>query len=78
MPLEMKRNCECCGKRLFKNSEEVYICSFESTYCKECTEAKNFVCTACSGKLEKRPKRIITEIKVIPLENVLGIVYTHR
>ena len=70
----MKKHCQCCGKQLFRNSEEVYICSFESTYCKDCAEAKSFICTECNGKLEKRPTRIITEIRVIPLENVLAVI----
>ncbi|HVX25237.1 MAG TPA: DUF1272 domain-containing protein [Parafilimonas sp.] len=73
MPLEMKHYCDGCGKRLFKKAEDVYICSYESTYCKTCAAEKNFECSCCEGKLEKRPARILKEIKVIALENVLSV-----
>ncbi len=66
----MKHYCDGCGKRLFKRAEDVYICSYESTYCEACAAEKKFECGCCEGKLEKRPARIITEIKVIPLENI--------
>jgi hypothetical protein len=67
----MKRYCENCGKRLMKNSDEVFICSYENTYCKDCAEQTNFNCPECKGRLEKRPTRILTEIRVIPLDNLL-------
>jgi len=75
MPLEMKQYCEGCGKRLLKNSEEVFICSFESSYCEECARLHKFKCPVCEGKLEKRPARIISEIKVLPIDNVEGIIF---
>jgi len=70
MPLEMKPYCQCCNKRILKRSDEVYICSYEATFCKDCAEEKSFRCSCCEGKLEKRPARIIKEIKVIPINNL--------
>jgi len=56
MALEMKDNCEVCGKTL-SFSSETYICSYECTYCPECTTDANYVCRTCKGELVRRPKR---------------------
>ena len=70
MCLEMKKNCETCGKRLRNRFERVYICSYEVTYCEECARKGKFKCPHCDGRLEVRPVRILTSIKAIPLNNV--------
>ena len=56
--LEIKQNCENCGKNLPNDSNEAMICSYECTFCNECVDEilKN-VCPNCSGGFEKRPKR---------------------
>jgi hypothetical protein len=56
MALEMKTTCEECGKKL-SLSGEAYICSYECTFCPECSEKRNFVCKNCQGELVIRPKR---------------------
>jgi len=56
--LEMKQNCESCDTALPPASEDAYICSFECTFCRECSESKlNYVCPNCSGVLVSRPTR---------------------
>ena len=56
--LVMKPNCENCGKLLPHESDEAMICSYECTYCKQCTqEVLKNKCPNCGGNLEKRPKR---------------------
>ncbi|MDY0779805.1 DUF1272 domain-containing protein [Tenacibaculum sp. IB213877] len=56
--LEIRPNCEHCGKDLPYNSVEAMICSFECTYCKNCaTKVFNNICPSCGGGFEKRPVR---------------------
>jgi uncharacterized protein len=56
--LEIRPNCENCGKHLPNTNEDAMICTFECTFCKECvyTVLQN-VCPNCGGGLEKRPSR---------------------
>jgi uncharacterized protein len=62
--LEMKQNCENCGKLLPSESDEAVICSYECTYCTKCTaETLQSKCPNCGGNLEKRPKRIKKDLK---------------
>jgi len=56
MPLEMKKECEKCGREL-PGEAEAFICSYECTFCRECAKAMNFVCPNCRGELVDRPPR---------------------
>lgn len=62
--LELRPNCEHCGKDLPNTSTEAMICSFECTYCKECaiTIFEN-VCPSCTGNFVERPIRPSEMIK---------------
>ena len=56
--LEIRPNCENCGKDLPNESTEAMICTFECTFCKDCVEAiLQNVCPNCGGGFEKRPIR---------------------
>jgi len=56
--LEIRPNCENCGKLLPNDSPEAMICTFECTFCMDCTtDILNNVCPNCGGGLEKRPTR---------------------
>lgn len=56
--LELRADCECCGRDLPPDSAEAMICSFECTFCRDCVESKLFnVCPNCGGGFEKRPIR---------------------
>ena len=56
--LLLKPNCECCDKDLPPDSEVAMICSFECTFCTECTESKlDGICPNCGGNLVARPIR---------------------
>lgn len=58
MPLELRPNCEICDKELPPSSTEARICSYECTYCTDCTNNKlHNVCANCGGGLEARPIR---------------------
>jgi uncharacterized protein len=36
--LELRPNCECCNKDLPPESLDARICSFECTFCRDCSE----------------------------------------
>ena len=56
MPLDMKPGCEKCESPLDKLSE-AYICSFECTFCRPCTDGMAAKCPNCGGELLRRPRR---------------------
>jgi hypothetical protein len=55
MTLEMKEQCEKCGKALPREAD-ARICIYECTFCPECgTEMQN-ICPNCGGELVRRPR----------------------
>ncbi len=56
MALEMKTACQTCHAPL-EATGEAYICTYECTFCRACTEKTNHVCPNCSGELVPRPRR---------------------
>ncbi|MFO0044761.1 MAG: DUF1272 domain-containing protein [Armatimonadota bacterium] len=52
----MKQHCEKCGART-NLTDSAYICSFECTFCVDCTKLMNSICPNCSGVLVLRPTR---------------------
>ncbi|MFN2621249.1 MAG: DUF1272 domain-containing protein [Chthoniobacterales bacterium] len=56
MALLMKPECEKCGRKL-ETDGEAFICSYECTFCRDCTEAMKAVCPNCGGELVRRPRR---------------------
>lgn len=55
--LELRPNCECCGKDLPPGAE-ARICTFECTFCAACAdEILTGVCPNCGGELVRRPVR---------------------
>jgi hypothetical protein len=55
MALEMRRSCERCGGSVAADGE-AYICTFECTFCAECTSSLGAVCPNCGGELVRRPR----------------------
>ena len=56
--LEMRCHCECCGKELPPDAADAMICSFECTFCADCTQARlGGACPNCGGMLVARPTR---------------------
>ena len=55
MALEMKPECEKCG-RLLAPEGEAYICIYECTFCPACTADHAGVCPNCGGELVRRPR----------------------
>ena len=57
MALEMKPACETCNTPLAAGGE-AYICSYECTFCVDCTDnTHRGRCPNCGGELLRRPKR---------------------
>jgi len=57
--LEMRANCESCGRGLPADSVDAMICSYECTFCSACAQGKlGGKCANCGGVLERRPTRL--------------------
>ncbi len=56
--LSLRPLCESCGRALPADSADARICSFECTYCRECSEGHlQGRCPNCAGELLPRPRR---------------------
>ena len=56
--LELRPGCECCDTDLPPASDQARICSFECTFCADCTDALlQGICPNCGGELLQRPRR---------------------
>src|SRR5438105_2718054 len=49
MGLEMRTKCERCGSELSMGGE-AYICSYECTFCENCSNEMKSVCPNCGGR----------------------------
>jgi hypothetical protein len=56
MALEMRTICEKCNAPLVAEGE-AFVCSYECSFCADCTAAMNSVCPNCGGELVRRPRR---------------------
>ena len=54
MGLEMKEECERCHSKLAVD-KEAFICTYECTFCPDCTGMMGAVCPNCGGELVPRP-----------------------
>jgi len=59
MALEMRTDCERCGSELAADGD-ARICSFECTFCVDCTDQLKGVCPNCGGELVARPRRAVS------------------
>jgi len=58
MALELRPDCERCGRDLPPESQEARICTFECTFCVACVEGPLAgICPNCGGNFEPRPIR---------------------
>jgi hypothetical protein len=58
MALEMKSQCERCAAALPADGETARICSYECTFCADCSAAMQGRCPNCGGELLARPRRV--------------------
>lgn len=52
----MKTRCGKCEAPL-RADGPAYVCSFECTFCYECSSEANWICPNCTGELVRRPRR---------------------
>lgn len=65
--LELRPNCECCDIDLAPDSLMVRICSFECTFCADCSDRLlNRICPNCKGELVPRPRRAKDKLTTAP------------
>ncbi len=65
--LQLRPNCECCGRDLPPQSSDAFICSFECTFCRTCAgEVLNGICPNCGGELLVRPRRPADKLSRYP------------
>ncbi len=56
--LLLKPNCECCDADLPPEALDARICSFECTFCENCSDERfGYICPNCGGELVRRPVR---------------------
>jgi hypothetical protein len=55
--LKLRPNCECCNRDVPPESADAFICSFECTFCRSCSEDLKGRCPNCGGELVARPRR---------------------
>jgi hypothetical protein len=54
--LEMRSTCERCDAAL-PHDADARICSYECTFCADCSDAMEATCPNCGGELLTRPRR---------------------
>jgi uncharacterized protein len=65
--LQLRPNCECCDRDLPPDSDEARICTFECTFCAQCTDTKlKGICPNCGGELVTRPRRPTSKLAKYP------------
>lgn len=65
--LEMRPDCERCGKELPADEAGAHICTFECTFCSDCTKIELAgSCPNCGGELVPRPRRATSLLKRFP------------
>lgn len=60
--LQMRKTCELCGRHLAADGE-VYICSYECTYCAACYAGLE-ACPNCAGEVVRRPRRTTGAVQI--------------
>jgi hypothetical protein len=69
--LELRPNCERCNKDLPPDAADAMICSFECTFCRDCTETTlGRRCPNCGGELIARPIRPAEKLEKYPASTV--------
>ncbi|MFD9827624.1 DUF1272 domain-containing protein [Tsukamurella tyrosinosolvens] len=69
--LEIRPNCECCGRDLAPDARDVLICTFECTWCADCNADKlHGTCPNCGGELVSRPIRPAALLEAHPASTV--------
>ena len=69
--LALRPNCECCNVDLPPDSLAARICTFECTFCADCTDQRlRGICPNCGGELVRRPRRPEAKLASHPASTV--------
>jgi hypothetical protein len=69
--LQLRPNCECCNRDLPPDSGAALICSFECTFCSDCSgRLLQGRCPNCGGELLQRPRRAAAVLARHPASTV--------
>jgi hypothetical protein len=69
--LELRPNCECCNKDLPPDAADALICSFECTFCTDCSKTRlGERCPNCGGAFQPRPIRPTEKLAKFPASTV--------
>ena len=69
--LELRPNCECCDRDLAVDSDDVWFCTFECTWCGDCArDVLAMVCPNCGGNLSRRPIRPAAKLAEHPASTI--------
>jgi hypothetical protein len=68
--LEMRPDCERCGTDLPADLSGAFICSFECTFCADCSDGLDDRCPNCSGELVDRPTRAKERLGKFPASTI--------
>lgn len=68
--LEMRPDCEKCGVDLPAQAHGAFICSFECTFCANCSDRMDEICPNCGGDLLDRPIRNPDMLEKFPASTV--------
>ena len=67
MALELRPDCERCGRELAPDAAGAMICSFECTFCADCAGGPLAGrCPNCGGELQPRPTRVGAALERFP------------
>jgi hypothetical protein len=65
--LELRPDCERCGRDLAPDSPDARICTFECTFCADCVDGPLVaICPNCGGNFERRPIRLLDKLVRFP------------
>lgn len=68
--LEIRPNCEHCGKTLPPNASDARICTYECTFCAHCVDHILMnICPNCTGGFEARPMRPQAKLEKHPAQS---------
>ena len=65
--LELRPDCERCGRDLAPDSADARICTFECTFCADCVDGPlGGICPNCGDTFQPRPIRPVDKLVRFP------------
>ncbi|WP_345816733.1 DUF1272 domain-containing protein (plasmid) [Paraburkholderia sp. PREW-6R] len=65
--LQLRPGCECCDTDLPPESVDARICTYECTFCSDCSSTVlKGICPNCGGELLTRPRRPADKLATHP------------